>query len=436
MRKIIFIILCSVFSIACFVNNSYCAEEYVDGIVAVIGDEIIMLSELKKQLNSQMMVRKLGMDSPRDVLLALRDEVIQGMVDDLLLLEKARRDSIKVDMQQVDIELKNSIYSFNKQFGTESEAQKALEEYGLTQLQFRNMYRDLIINNYLKTSMLMEMQRHISVTPQDIEAWFVAHKDSLPAVPERFKFSHILLYPKVAEERKQKAREKIQGILDRVHNGEDFAELARQYSEDPGNAENGGDLDYFERDEFDKDFSAAAFALHEGEVSDVVETVYGYHIIKVEDIRSNEIRARHILISLIPDEKDGEPIIEKLKEIRNQIVTNKKTFAEMAKEYSEDEDSKDLGGELQWLPTEAGEMIPSFKTEGKKLKAGEISQPFKSKFGYHILKLDDYKPSHILNIKDDRNRIEELIKGKKTLDEYTKIINDLRKGTYIDIRLD
>ncbi len=275
MKKVTLLVLFAVVSFIQVADSPYAAEEMVDGIMAVVGDEMILLSDLQQQLNAQMMARNLNIKSDRDKLLALRDEVIQGMIDDLLLLEKARRDSIEVDREQVDIELKSSIMQFKEKVGTEEAYQEALDEYGMTELQFRNMHRSWITRNMLKMSIVMQMQRLISVPPQDIESWFEAHKDSLPEVPERFKISHILFYPKVAEERKQKARDKIQGILDRIRNGEDFAELARQYSEDSGNAQDGGELHYFKREDFAPGFSAAAFALGESEVSDIVETVFG-----------------------------------------------------------------------------------------------------------------------------------------------------------------
>ena len=435
MKKVTLLVLFAVVSFIQVADSPYAAEEMVDGIVAIVGDEIILFSDLQQQLNAQMMARNLNLKSDRNKLLALRDEVVQGMVDDLLLLEKARRDSIEVDREQVDIELKSRIMQFKEQVGTEEAYQEALDEYGMTELQFRNMHRSWIAKNMLKMSIARMMQRLISVTPQDIETWFEAHKDSLPDVPERFKTSHILFYPKVSDELTQEAKNKIQSILERIRNGEDFAELARQYSEDPGNAQDGGELPYFKREDFDPDFSAAAFALQENEVSDLVETIFGYHIIKVEDIRGDEIKARHILIRLSPVEDDQNIVIEQLKKIREDIVSGKATFTDMAKQYSEDEDSRELGGALQWLPTPTGDILPSFRNVAVKLKVGEISEPFKSQYGYHILQLDDHQPKHILNIKDDRNRVEELIIKRKTLDEYNKIIQELRSETFIDIRL-
>jgi len=440
MKKIAVLILLMFGSVMFRADVTSAVEEIVDGIVAVVGNEIILLSELQKQVNSQMMARNLDINrTPRNVLIDLRDEIIQGMVDDRLLFEKARRDSIEIDARDVDLELKDNLDALKRQYGSEEEYRKGLEEYGLTEVQLKNMYRNAIEKDFILQRIRFDMSRHISVTPQDMEAWITANKDSLPVLPERFKLSHILMYPRVSEEKQEKVKENLRGILNRIRAGEDFGELARQYSEDPGTADKGGFIDYFSRDDgFDPDFTRAAFSLQKGEVSDIVETVFGYHIIKVEDILGDRIQARHILIRVVPDEEDEMQIANQLKEIREDIVSGETTFEDMAKQYSDDENSRDLGGKLDWITSERGMSdsgIPSFILHAKEMEIGEISEPFKSQFGYHIIKLDDHKPAHTINIRDDRTILEPLIKQKKFIEEYERIIRQLRQETYISIRL-
>jgi len=438
MKKICILFVAVTASLAA-VSAVSVGEDVVDTVVAVVGDEIILLSELQKQVSSQMMAKGLDLNSPRDVLMKLRDEILEGMIDDRLLVMKAQQDSIEIDAREVDRELKRSIAALKQRYGSEEAYRKGLEEYGLTEVQLRKMYSDAIAKNFLLERLQMDLSRHISVTPQDMEAWIAARRDSLPKIPEKFKLSHILVYPRVSEERKKAAREKLRGILERARNGEDFAELAKKYSEDPGTRDEGGFIDWFTRNSgYDPDFTEAAFSLQKGEISDIVETIYGYHIIKCEDIRGERIQARHILIRLVPNEDDEKRTVEKLKEIRGRILSGEKTFEEMAKEYSEDENSRDLGGKLDWITSERGMSnsgIPSFIEQARKLEIGGISEPFKSQFGYHIIRLDGYQPPHEINIRDDRLVLEGLIRQKKFLDEYNKIIKELRSKTYIDVRL-
>ncbi len=420
-------------------SGSLHAQEVIDTVVAVVGDEIILLSELQKQLSSQLMARGLDLDSPREKLLELRDEVLHGMVDDRLLILKAQKDSIEIDMREVDRELKNSLATLKQRYGSEEAYQKGLEEYGLTEVQLRKMYMDSIAKSFLMDRIRMNMSRHISVTPQDMESWIAANKDSLPEMPERFKLSHILIYPDVGDDRKQVAVDTLKELRERIMSGEDFGELAKQYSQDPGTKADGGYISYFTRDSgYDPDFTTAAFALNKGEVSTVVETIYGYHLIKCEDIRGNEIAARHLLIRLTPDEMDERRVVEQLTEIRKQIIANEVTFEDMAKKLSHDENSKELGGKLDWISSDRGlsdSGIPSFITNAKELNKGEISMPFRSQYGYHIIKLDDYQAAHIVNLRDDRTILENVIRQKKFFDEYERILADLRQITYVDIRL-
>jgi peptidyl-prolyl cis-trans isomerase SurA len=379
---------------------------------------------------------------PNNVLQSMFREVIQDMVDEQLLLVKAVQDSVQVDMRQVDSMEKEELTTIKKQYNTEEEFKKALEEVGLTDQQFRYMLQEKMQRTLLQQTLLQQISRNIMPTSQDKEAWIEVHKDSLPEIQEQFKLSHILIYPKVSEARKQMVREKLQGILKRIQDGEDFATLAREYSQDPGTASDGGDLGFFSRNEMNAEFSKVAFSLHKGQVSDIVETElatkdgvqFGFHLIKIEEIKGDRINARHILMLLKPNEEDAKPIIEQLKQVREDIVSGKADFGDMAKKYSEDENSRDLGGKLQWLPQE--KIIKSFLEQVAKLKKSEISEPFKSQYGFHILRLDDYKPAHKMGIVDDNQLVTQLVTQEKNYQELERILNKLKEETYIDIRLE
>lgn len=411
------------------------AEEMVDGVVAIVGNEAILLSDLQQQMQGAMMDRGLSADSPRDQLTSLRQEVIEGMVEDLLLLDDAKRDStITIDQQEVDNRLGTAMETLRQQFGGEDGYTKALAEYGFTDIQMRMRHRRMIQKNILKETYLGRMRQHISVTPQEMEQWIQAHADSIPDIPEQYKVSHILLYPNVAGGRREETKQKLAAILTRAHAGEDFAELARQYSEDPGNAAEGGDLGYFDRNVgFVKEFTNAAFALDEGEISDIVETPFGYHIIKCEDILGDRVHARHILIRLTPDERDDDEIVQQLNGMRDKILVGTATFEDMAKGYSQDENSNTLGGQLDWMNKETS--LPSFILTASKLEPGGVSEPFKSEYGWHIIRLDDKKPAHKLNLRDDRTILENVIGQRKLIEEYNRKITELREKTYTDVRL-
>ncbi len=408
-------------------------SQLVDRVVAVIGDEIILLSDVRQKIQVLMMAKNMDENISNNQFQSLLREALQDMVNEQLLFIKAAQDSIDVDLKQVDLLERERMTELKRQLGSDEAFNNALEEAGLTEQQYRYSVRESSFKYVLTETLMQQIRSYNTPTTQDMEAWIIAYRDSLPEMPEQFRISHILIYPKVSEEKKEETEEKLQNILKRIREGEDFAELAKEYSEDTGSAPTGGDLGYFTRDTMVPEFSDVAFSLNAGEVSNIFETQFGYHIVKVEDMQEDRVKASHILLGLIPDTDDNERIINKLNEIREDIISGDATFEDMAKEYSEDESSSGLGGRLQWLTKDQG--LPSFIEQGEKLKSGEISEPFKSEYGYHILKLDDYKPAHILNIKDDNQIVRQLVAEKKSMEELDRILNNLRAEIYIDIRL-
>ncbi len=410
-------------------ENQQPNKQLIDRIAAVVGNQIILLSDVRTQLRNLMIARNMDSNTSEKVLESLLLEVLQDMINEQLLIVKAAQDSIEVDQRQVDILEKQRLAEIRSNYNPEQ-----LEELGLTEQQLRYMVRESTYNYVLTQTIADQIRSTISVTPQDMEAWLIANRDSLPEMPEQFKLSHILLYPEVSDKKKEETKEILQTILKRISEGEDFAELAGKYSQDPGTSADGGDIGYFIRETMFPEFSDAAFSLNVGEVSDIVETQLGFHIIKVEDIKGDEIRARHILFLLQPEAEDEERIINQQKKFREDIVSGEATFEDIAKKYSEDESSSRLGGKLQWLTKQEG--ISSFISHAEKLKPGEISEPFKSQFGYHIIKLDDYKAAHIINIKDDNFIIRRFVMDQKNMVELERILYKLKEETYISIRLE
>jgi peptidyl-prolyl cis-trans isomerase SurA len=421
-------------------------ENLIDRIVAVVGNEIILLSDVRRQINVTMMARKLDTNIPDRQFQSLFREVLIDMVNEKLLLKKAAEDSIEIDLKQLDLLEKKELTERMEVFGSKEEFLKALNESGLTEQQFRFMIRDMQQKMLLTQTLQNKILRGLTVSPPEMEKWVEANSDSLPEMPEQFRFSHILFYPQISEAKKAEIMNQMEDILKRIRQGEDFAELAKKYSQDPGSAPKGGDLEYFSKEMMVKEFSQAAFALKPGEVSEIVVTKLptndgiqtGFHIIKVEDIKDNQIRARHILMLGKPDASDDSIIVEKLNTIKKDILAGKATFEEMAKKYSEDENSNLLGGKLQWITREqAAEMkAPIFIQVAEKLKPGEISDPFKTNFGFHIMRLDGYKPPHKLNIKDDNDIVRQLVEQKKQIAEIDRIIEKLKQETYIEINLE
>jgi peptidyl-prolyl cis-trans isomerase SurA len=404
-------------------------EQLIDKVVAVVGDQIILLSDLRQQINNLMLEKNMDLNTPEHILQSLFREVLQDMINEQLLLVKAAQDSIEVDYQQVDMIERQQLEGIRG-----STTPEELAKVGLTEQQLRYMIREDAYNYVLTQTLSNQIASTLSVTPQDMDAWIVANRDSIPEIPEQYKISHVLLYAKVSEEKKAKVKAELQVILDRIKNGEDFGALAKEFSQDPGSAQFDGDLGYFARGMMVPEFDAAAFALEVGEISEIIETQYGYHFLKTTEIRGDEVRASHILLLLTPDENDIEKITEQLGQYKTDIESGTSKFEDIAREYSEDEMSKNLGGKLQWL--ERGQGLASFIEAAEKLEKGQVSDPFKTEYGYHIIQLDDYKPAHTINVKDDNYEIRSIVMQKKKYEELQRVIEKLKENAYISIRLE
>ena len=418
-------------------GQAQAGEQVVDRVVAVVGDQIILLSEVQAQLEAQMMARKLNYNSSSQLLASLQREVIDAMVNDQLLLVKAERDSVIPDPKDVDTTVKNMMLNIRKQFPDADAYKKALDDNGFSEVKLRYMFIKMAKKNIIQQMMIETIKQGVSLPPKEMETWYAAHKDSLQQSPEQFKLSHIMIAPKVSEEKKKAAREKIDGILQRIKAGEDFAELAKKFSEDPATAADGGDIGvYFKKTDFDERFTFPAFALKKGEVSGVVETGLGVHLIKVEDIRGNEIRARHIVLILKPDTDDEKATADRLKKIRDDVLAGTISFDEAAKKYTEDENTRNFGGQMRWLVVGDPDIPVSYIKEAAQLKKGEISAPFRDESGnFHIIKLDDRKEAHTPNMQTDRPTLEAMAKQDKVIKEFGRLFRELRDETYIDIRL-
>jgi peptidyl-prolyl cis-trans isomerase SurA len=269
------------------------------------------------------------------------------------------------------------------------------------------------------------------VSTKEVKDFYETYKDSIPDQLEAVKLSHILLEIKPSQATLDSLKKRAGMVLELVKKGEDFAQLASLYSEDPSGKE-GGDLGFFKRGDMIPKFEEAVFALNPGEVSNVVETEFGYHIIKVEERKDDRVHARHILILVRPSPEDTLKVFA-LADSLYQKLLGGTDFGEMAKQFSSDEESKKLGGELGWYPVAS--MTPEFKEGVKSLKTGEISPPIKSQFGIHILKVLDRKEQRKITLEDDWDTIKDMVRRKKTNELVAKWSEKLRQETYVDIRL-
>jgi peptidyl-prolyl cis-trans isomerase SurA len=359
----------------------------------------------------------------------LRHGALESLIAQKVLLIKAKEDSITVEQRQVDQVLEERLKGMTEQMGSE---EKVEEYFGQPMRKVRRTLRQNIEEGLLVRTLQQRKFREIKISRREVEEFYQAMQDSLPAIKAAVHLRHILLNIAAGEEAIKTARAKIDALLERARSGEDFAALAKANSEDPGSAAKGGELGFIQRGDFVRQFEEVAFALQPGEISEVVRTQFGFHIIQLIDRRGEKVNARHVLIRLgttADDEKETAAFASRLRE---DILDSTISFDEAAKKYSSDQTTNEKGGDLGWFESEQLQ-VPAFREAAKTLQPGEISQPLKTQYGFHLVRLEERRDSRPLTLEEDWQQIQEMaltVKGEK---EFQIWVETLKKQMYVRV---
>lgn len=427
MKTKVFVFLAGVFLAA----QACWAQDVLDGIVAVVGDEIILRSEWLQEAQGVAVMQRVNPMTQTGEFNKIKTAVLENLISSRVLLAKAEEDTITVDDQTVLVELENKIKNMVDQLGSEA---KVEEYFGKPISRIKKDFFDEQKKLMIVSKVQQEKLQPVQVSRRGVEQFYNTLKDSLPQRPPMVKMRHILMEVDAGEAARAEALRKIEDIKKRLDSGEDFAEIAKQFSQDPGSASNGGELGFVDRGTFVPEFEEAAFQLKNGETSGIVETQFGFHILKMVENRGDRVNVRHILIQLPRTEDDDQRVLSEITDIRNQIK-NGASFAEMAKEYSDDAESQDKGGDLGWLPVNTLQ-IREFRMVADTLGVGKVSQPFKTQFGYHLVLIEDKEAAGPLRLDEDWDRIQSMALNQKQQQILTDWVDDLKQNMNIEIRED
>jgi peptidyl-prolyl cis-trans isomerase SurA len=404
------------------------AQTLIDRIAAVVDKEIITESELNERVS--FLAKQNSIDPNQK---GLRAQVLDGMISEKLILAQALIDSIEVTDDEITRALDQRLTDFVRQVGSE---QRVEQIYGKPISRIKREYRTEIKNQLLVQRVRQQREASISVTRREVEDFFTSFRDSLPQVPEEYELSHIYIVPKADTAVEVKTRRFMQSILDSIRAGGDFSDFAKRYSTDPGSAASGGDLGWEKRGVFVREFEETVFGLKEGDISGIVKTQFGFHIIQLLGRRGESVNARHILMKIDKGPASDSATTDTLRNLRMR-AQNGESFAELASKYSEDEDTKSIGGDLGVLT--ADQLQPDFAAQIQDMKAGEISEPQRTvvgaSYGFHIIWMRKRIPTHAINIQEDFKRIEQLALYMKRNKMNAEWLDELKKTIFVDIRL-
>lgn len=417
------------------------AQKYPNGLIdktiAVVGNEMIMISQLEEDVKMQ---SAYGMKSDRNA----RCEILENMMVSKLFLMQARVDSLTVNNDMVEGELRNRIDQIRTQLGGDEEMEKY---FGKPIYKLRTEWRKTLQDQSLTQQMQSKVANSIpELTPSDIEK-YVADTDpsDLPIVPVKYKLSQICIYPD-REAANLAVKERLLSIRERIINGEKFATLARLYSQDPGSARRGGELGMASKSIFWPAFSDAAMSLKPGVVSQIVETPDGFHLIEVLEKKGDMFNARHILLKPEYTAEDREKAFHVLDSLKTEINNGAVSFELAARFYSEDAPTRTNGGQMADPMSgssyfEIDQLKPQDYAAIRDLKEGEVSDPVESLDNegrngntmYKILKVDKIIPAHTATFVNDYALLQDEAKNKASMAAIDKWIADKIKTTYIVI---
>lgn len=409
----------------------------IDQIVGVVGDNIIMQSELEVEFSQLKKEFPHASDT-------FKCEILKQRLTEKVLLAKAQLDSVPLSEERVNGELEKRIQYFARQMG----GIKAMEEYyGKSIAEIKSNNRDKIREGLLVQEMQQKVLKDVKVSPTDIKKYFteMSEQDSLPFYSAEVEVAQIVIQPKVSKEAKEIAYEKIEDLRERIMNGENFNTLALIYSDDKGSAVNGGDLGFFTRGDMVPEFEATAFRLRPDSVSKIIETKFGYHIMKLVDRKGENIDVRHILIRPKIFKSDIDKAKAKMDSILWLIKIDTLKFEQAAKKYSDDAQTKSSGGFITEgqtgttrVPIDELDKSLYFRIEG--MKAGEITEPElvtlpgpDREQAWRVLYLKTETKPHRANLKDDYQKFQVLAENKKKARALADYVNKFKKQIYISV---
>jgi peptidyl-prolyl cis-trans isomerase SurA len=403
----------------------------LDRVVAVVGREAIFLSDLAAQVEFSAMSNRVDLATP-----GLREQVLDAMINEKLIVAQALNDTnVRVTEDDITAQLDELIAQRIKhpQIGSQ---QRLEEMYGMSVSRMKREFRDEMRKQLLSQRLQQMKFSSVTVSRREIEEFYNTFKDSLPVVGEELELNHIFRYPRAGVSAREALMNKARSILDSIKAGGDFADFARRYSDDAATASSGGDLGSWKRGEFVPEFEEVVFALQEGQLSDVVETSRGLHIVEVKERRGDRITARHILFKTGLDPESGAEAVDFLETLRDSALAGT-PFIDLAKRHSDDKESGAMGGYLGRLPVD--QFDQSIITAVDTLPAGSITKPVPvmtgSVKGFQIIWVKGRFPRHEMNLLDDYKRLEDLAGGYKRNTEYQKWLAELRGQIYWEVRL-
>jgi len=405
----------------------------IDKIIAIIGDEIVLRSEVE---NQYLQYISQGITSNEE----LRCEILEDLMTQKLLIFSCKQDSISVTKEEIEQEVETRVNYYVDQIGSIEKVEQYFEK---DIYQIKKVLSELVEDQFLIQRMQSSITKDVKITPFDVNEFYEKmDKSELPLIEDRYKLSQIIVKPKMSEDQINKLTDRLNAFRKRVLNGEDFKVLAALYSDDPGSANNGGEIGFVSRGTFVPEFEKVAFRLKKGEVSEIVKTNFGYHIIQLIERRGDQVNVRHILLKPKYSSTSLQNARLRIDSIYNKIKNNEISFSQAIKSYSDDDTKNNNGllinpsnGSSTYTIAELGSSI-KYLIEG--LNEDDFTKPVKVESNegsiYRILNVVEKISSHTANLDLDYDFFQTQALNFKKQEKLDEWIEKRIKNTYVELK--
>lgn len=426
--KISKIALLMLLAISLQANAQLKKGDVLDKIVAIVGEQMITESEVKGRIVFMMQQDKsIRFDDP-----VLFKQVLDGIIDEKLMIEKAKLDSIVVSDEEIEERWNIFLQQSVMQLGSE---QRVEQVYGMSIPKMKNDFKEEIKNKILNQKIVEKEFAQVEISQAELEEFYKKYQDSLPIMPESFSLYRIVKEAKAKSQDKEDIYKMALRIRDSIIQSGNFDDFAKTHSQDIATKDDGGNLGWIAKGKFLPELEKAGFALLPGEISLPIETPLGFHILKLVDKRNNEINVSHILFKIGQSDDDKEWAKSFLDSLRKNIKSLEE-FKEVAKQVSDDEETRGFGGSMGNVTMDG--LTAQAKEAIEKIELNQITEPviFNSDvnhFSYQIIYKEKVVPAHKMNLQQDYQIIQQQALQYKKMDLYNKWIAKLRKELYWEI---
>ncbi len=410
----------------------------LDRVLAVVGGHPIFQSDVE---NEYTRAKAMGYAIPGDMKCSILESILVGK----LLLDQAEIDSIEVSDNEVENNVKRRIQGILQQ--AQGNEDVVTQLFNKSMLEIEQDLHKPIKEQMLTERMQNKITSNIKVTPSEVQKFYRnLNKEEIPLIPETIEIKQIVLKPEIPAEEIQRIKDRLNQFRDQIQQGQKMSTLAVLYSEDPGSQPRGGELGLMPRGQLVPEFTAVAYNLKKGDISRIVETDFGYHIIELIERKGDMINARHILLKPKVPLNSKIEVKNQLDSIANKIRVGEITFEEAARAYSEDEKSRTNGGivvnpETATTRFEPKDLDPALMNAMRNLKVGEISEPFESadetgNIVFKVISLKTKVPAHRADINQDYQYLQNMAQANKQQEIVDQWVRDKMDNIYIRIHKD